>query len=54
MSGFIILVGAWVSVKTFIHYRRVRGEVKVPFSNVLWVMGIGLFFVVTGVWELLR
>jgi hypothetical protein len=54
MSGFIILIGAWVSVNTVIHYRRARGEVKVPFSNVLALMGIGLFFVVTGLWELLR
>jgi len=54
MSGFLILVGAWVSVNTFIHYRKVRHEVTVPFTHVLWVTGIGLFFVATGIWELLR
>lgn len=53
-SALFVLLGVWALVATWRYYLKERLKSEVPLLNLLWVSGIAVFFLITGVWGLIH
>jgi hypothetical protein len=53
-SVLFILVGGWMLLGTWKDYLKQRVNREIPPFNVLGISGLAAFFIVSGIWGLLR
>jgi uncharacterized membrane protein (DUF485 family) len=53
-SILFVLVGSWVLVGVWKQYLKTRLKNEIPLAKIIGISAIALFFIIDGVWGLIR